>query len=675
MIKKYLSTIFICSNILIYAQESDSIQLSESIINLFQRKTTLLQSTTSSHIISESQMKLNHPERLLESFNTVPGVKMEERSPGSYRLSLRGSTIRSPFGVRNVKIYWDDFILTDATGNAYLNLIEPQFISTIEILKGPQGSEYGVETGGIAILKSANKDEFKVNIGTGSYNQLQENIQWVKTFNNHQLQIGQSHYQSKGYREQSAVKRTSFLLKDRWKYTNSNELNLMLLYTDLNYQTPGGLTLQQMQNNRRQARLATPTLPSALEQNSSIINKTILGGINHIWSLNSNWKNFILLQTSYTDFKNPFISNYEERKEKNFQGRMYFDYEKQVENLKLNTRFGTEMGMNSTNFRNFDNNSGKKGKPQKFDDLNTYQAFYYINQHFEYSSKWFLDLSLNLYTTKFDWNSTFPETEKGEQKFNAKWLPQLGLTYKFNSNLSIRGKIAKGLSSPTTEEVRSSNQDIQQNLNAEYGWNKEVGFRYGFKKWYFELTTFEYHLKDAIVKRQDDRGNDYFINSGGTKQRGIEWNIQSKDFYFNHPIFTKVSIYLAGNIYYFRYDNYKISSADYSNKTIPGISKFSVQNYISLELFKQFEIIWSNYYNSKIFLNDANTVTEKEYLIGNIKVDSKFKLNNSTISIYGGINNIYNTKYSAGYDLNAFGNRFYNPAATTNFYLGTRFTL
>ncbi|MEJ0103149.1 MAG: hypothetical protein WDO19_11585 [Bacteroidota bacterium] len=37
--------------------------------------------------------------------NNTPGVRMEERSPGSYRLNLRGSTLRSPFGVRNVKVY------------------------------------------------------------------------------------------------------------------------------------------------------------------------------------------------------------------------------------------------------------------------------------------------------------------------------------------------------------------------------------------------------------------------------------------------------------------------------------------------------------------------------------------------------------------------------------------
>ena len=671
----YIPVLFLVTSFSSHAQENDSIQLNETIIQTFHRTTPTLETTTSLNSINKHQMQLNHPERLMESFNTVPGVKMEERSPGSYRLSLRGSTIRSPFGVRNVKIYLDDFILTDATGNAYLNLIEPQFLSSIDIMKGPQGGEFGVETGGVAVLKTLKKDGVKASIGTGSYNQFHENINFNKQIGNHHLHLGQSHYQSDSYREQSAINRNSFLLKDQWNYKNENELNLLLLFTDLQYQTPGGLTYNQMQADRRQARLATATLPSAVEQQAGIRNKTFLGGISHLWKINPNWKNFIMLQSSFTDFKNPFISNFEVRKENNFQGRLYFEYEKQLDQIKLNTRFGTELGLNKTSFRNYDNNAGTKGNPQKFDDLQTYSGYYYINQHANIANQWFIDASLSLNTMNYNWETLYPIVESGKKSFQMQWLPQLGVTYKFMNNWSVRGKIAKGISSPTTEEVRSSTQEIQQNLNAEYGWNKEIGIRHSINQWFFEFTAFDFDLKDAIVRRQDENGNDYFINSGGTKQRGIEFQLQSKPFNFDHSIFTKGSFFVSGHLYDFKYNQYKIAKNDYSNNIIPGISKFSIQNSISIELLNKIQVIWSNYFNSMLYLNDANTVEEKEYIIGNILVDTNFKIKKSSLSIYTGVNNLYNSKYSSGYDLNAFGNRFYNPAATINFYFGTRFTL
>ena len=79
---------------------------------------------------------------MLPAVNLVPGVRMEERSPGSFRLSVRGSLLRSPFGVRNIKVYWNDIPFTDAGGNTYFNLVDPNSIRQIEILKGP-GSSWG----------------------------------------------------------------------------------------------------------------------------------------------------------------------------------------------------------------------------------------------------------------------------------------------------------------------------------------------------------------------------------------------------------------------------------------------------------------------------------------------------------------------------------------------------
>ncbi|HAA21484.1 MAG TPA: TonB-dependent receptor, partial [Cytophagales bacterium] len=55
--------------------------------------------------------------------NTLAGVRLEERAPASYRVSIRGSSLRAPFGVRNVKIYWNGIPLTEANNTTALNLL------------------------------------------------------------------------------------------------------------------------------------------------------------------------------------------------------------------------------------------------------------------------------------------------------------------------------------------------------------------------------------------------------------------------------------------------------------------------------------------------------------------------------------------------------------------------
>ena len=77
------------------------------------------------------------PTSLVSAVNTTPGVRMEERSPGSYRFNIRGSSLRSPFGVRNVKVYFNDIPITDPGGHTYLNQLGYYNFNSIEIIKGP----------------------------------------------------------------------------------------------------------------------------------------------------------------------------------------------------------------------------------------------------------------------------------------------------------------------------------------------------------------------------------------------------------------------------------------------------------------------------------------------------------------------------------------------------------
>src|SRR4051812_31607747 len=101
-----------------------SIRLKEVTIAIYPGKPLILHSVASVSTLSEQELKNHSSVSFLPAFNTLAGVRMEERSPGSYRLSIRGSLLRSPFGIRNIKIYMDEFLLTDGGGNTYLNLID-----------------------------------------------------------------------------------------------------------------------------------------------------------------------------------------------------------------------------------------------------------------------------------------------------------------------------------------------------------------------------------------------------------------------------------------------------------------------------------------------------------------------------------------------------------------------
>jgi len=668
----YLLSLFSAS--FFFSQKKDSATLiSEVRIDAYKKATPFITSTKSVSVVSENLMNQSTPERMLESVNQIAGARMEERSPGSYRIALRGSTLRSPFGVRNVKVYLDDFILTDASGNTYFNVISPELIEKMEIYKGPESGDFGAVTGGTVLLQTTASDHLSANLSIGSYGTFSQSFNFSKKVGKHFVEVFQNYYRTDSYREQSAVQRKQIFLKDHYQYSEKASLKAMLLYTDLDYETPGGLTLEQMQADRKQARPATAALPGAKEQDAGIRNKMILAGLSHEFKISPEFSHFILVQGSYVDFENPFITNFENRFEKNFALRTHLNYEKSRNGFYLAYRLGFEGGMNDITVKNFDNNKGTEGDPQNFDQLKNVSGFYFLSQKLNIGEKLFTDISVSLNSNSYQWERRYPQVENGDVRFKNQWLPNFGVTYVFEKGFSVRGKIGKGNSAPTNEEIRSSNQEFNTDLSPEYGWNKEIGLRKQFGNFIFlEGSYFDFRMKDAIVRRQNEAGQEYFVNQGETAQKGIEFLVESKKIDLKNRFLSNLKFRFSGSFYHFTFENYRQVDKDFSGNDLTGVPKTSINSLLNFTLFKNLTVDWSHFYVSEMPLNDANTVLSDASFVGNIRFGFPLAFEKTRVNLSLQIQNLYNTDYVSGFDINAFGNRFYNPAAKRNFIFGVR---
>ncbi|MFN4362799.1 TonB-dependent receptor [Chryseobacterium hispalense] len=656
------------------AQKKDSAELiSEVRIDAYKKPAAFISSTKSVSVVSENILNQNTPERMLESINQIAGARMEERSPGSYRISLRGSTLRSPFGVRNVKVYLDDFIFSDASGNTYFNVISPELIKKMEIYKGPESGDYGAVTGGTVLLKTSDSEKTSANLSLGSYSTFNQSFDFSKQLGKHFIEIFQNYYQTDSYREQSKVVRKQVFLKDNFQYSERGKLKAMILYADLDYQTPGGLTLEQMQLNRKQARPATKTVPGAEDQDAGIRNKMILAGLSNEYRFNSDFSHFIMIQGSYVDFENPFITNFENRFEKNFALRTHLNYEKNWDHIALAYRLGFEGGINDILIKNYDNNRGVEGNPQNFDKIKNTSGFYFLSQKLNIDEKLFTDISLSLNSNAYDWERLFPRNENGKTRFKNQWLPNFGLSYLFAKGFSVRAKIGKGNSAPTNEEIRASDQQFNTSLRPEYGWNKEIGIRKQFgNSLFIEGSYFDFRMKDAIVRRQNEAGQEFFVNSGATVQKGLEVLLESKSFNLKNDIFNYFKFRFSGSFYQFTFEDYRQNDNDFSGNDLTGVPQTTANSLINFILFKKLSVDYSHFYTSKIPLNDANSVWSEPSVVGNIQLRFPFELDRTRLNIFLQIQNLYNEDYVSGFDINAFGNRYYNPAPKRNFVFGVK---
>lgn len=675
----------------VYGQKKDSIskvkplELESVDIIAYFSKQAILKLTASAQFISSSQLETQQTTTLLPALNTVAGIRMEERSPGSYRLAMRGSLIRSPFGIRNLKIYIDEFPLTDAGGNTYLNLIDPASLSSLHILKGPDGSLYGANSGGVIRMQpngfDINQNQSSLLFSGGSFGLFQEQLSVQRKINKqYSFSVDQSYTRSDGYRDHTALDKKTLQTVHKWKYSENNEFRFLILYTDLEYQTPGGLTKNQMLENPKMSRPASGSNPSAKEQNAGIYNQTFFGGLAHNAQINDRLTQTISIFGSYTDFENPFITNYEFRTEKNLGLRTYLSYEDKInENIQFQMQLGLEGQKGWNSIENNDNNQGEVGAPQAKDNLNNTRNSYFYRAMLNLYKRWTIEASVGLNQVKIDYVTHFPviPNPEGQTSFRNIWMPRIATSYILTDGLAIRGSISKGYSPPTIAEIRSSDNTINTELDAETGINYEVGLHYETDRRRFmaDLSLYNYNMDNGIVRQVNADGNEFFINAGEIKQNGIEATIWAYIIASQKDRFIKsLRLKSALTYHHYRFGNYKVNENDFSQNKVTAVPDWVLSNTLYFTFPKALGLNISHNYTSTMSLNDANTVYSEAFNL--IQIKGNWNITNSTqIGFFAGIDNLLNESYSLGNDINAYGNRYFNPAASRNYFGGIKLKL
>lgn len=654
-------------------------KLEEVVIRQYLSTQPLLRTTGAVAVLNKPVLERQPNSSLLAALNTISGVRMEERSPGSYRLSIRGSLLRSPFGIRNIKIYMDEFPLTDAGGSSYLNALDLSGIGNIQILKGPQSSLYGANSGGVILIapNTAETDstQLALNLTGGSFGLFRAYMNLNKRWKKYNFSLSQSYQRSDGYRNHSGMERKYFQLHQKWDYSNKAYLTALLFYSDLHYETPGGLTAPQYELDPKSSRPAAGIIRSADEQKAGIYSKTFYAGLKNSWQINRQFKHVLSAFTSYTDFKNPFLTNYEHRKEFTFGIRTYVEYFKKLEDITWKLNLGLEASKTASNIVNTDNNYGIPGTLQASDKLNAITDFSYAHLNVDIFRKFSLELSVSGNLYQYGYQSRAPVvTAKKKQSIELQFMPRAAISYLLTKNLSLRASLSRGYSPPTLTEIRASDNVINISLQPESGWNYETGLRYESenKRITLDLNSFYYQLKNAIVRRLNENATEYFINAGGTKQWGLETSISAIVIKSNtSSAIRSLLINSAYTLSRFKFNNYMDRNLDLSGKDLTGVPKNVIVTSIDIQLPKGFYIFLQHNYTSKIPLTDANTVYAKDYHLIQSKIGCKeISIAKLPIDIFAGADNLLNQKYSLGNDLNAAGGKYFNAAATRNFYAG-----
>ncbi|ADB37808.1 TonB-dependent receptor [Spirosoma linguale] len=669
----------------------DTLQLNEVVVRGYATNRRLLETPASIGLLSRRDLnqRFGTP-TLVPALNTLPGVRADERSPGSYRLSIRGSAIRSPFGVRNIKTYWNELPLTDAGGNTPLNALDVRALGRIEVIKGPSGSLYGAGTGGTVLFSGlgvpAGQTSVEVSALGGSYGLYGNGISVQTGKNNSAISLNYNHLQSDGYRDQSAVVRDNLSLVGSFNVSPKRTISVLALYSDLHYQTPGGLNEAQFRANPRASRFATATLPSSAAQQAGIYQKVGYLGFSHEYRWNDRIQNTTVIYGSTTDFANPFITNYEKRTDQGIGGRTVTQIRFPNGPVPTVVTVGAEYLRNFTVDRNFGNRGGIADTIQTDEELIARQSTVFLQSETELPARFRLTAGLSRNDIRYGFTRFSTRAAGGApaipltRNFTPVWLPRVALLRTFGQNVSAFVSISTGYSAPSTQEVRPSAGGFNTTLNAERGTSYEVGLRGSAlrNRLRFDVAAYQFRLTETIVRRSDAAGAEFFVNAGRTDQRGLEAQL-SYDFlspaYYTSPtaFFSLVRIWNSLTLTEYRFRDYKQGTADLSNNKVPGVAPTTNVTGIDAETKAGIYAHVTYQFLSPFYLNDANTVLADPTQLLQATLGFRHSLGkNWTIDIYASGDNLLDRTYSLGYDLNAVGNRYYNAAPARNGVGGVR---
>jgi iron complex outermembrane receptor protein len=656
------------------------LKLTPAVMNLgavtvtaFESERPLLQQSAAVVQVTERDFGRFNEISPVNAFNQKAGVRIEERAPASYRVSIRGSSLRSPFGVRNVKVYWNEVPFTAPDGTTALNLLDLANVRSSQVVKGPSGSIYGAGNGGaISLFSQPNISGNRVSADflAGDFGLSKYRLSLSQQVGDGGIEASFVSQKSDGYREHSAVDRQVVQLGGFFPLSDKQEIRTQLLVSDLDYQIPGALNADQLAADPTQAR------PGSVAQNSSISQQALLLSLGHLYRFSEKASNNTTVYLNTNDFENPFILDYKKELGFGYGLRTKFIYDGKLAGKSFRLVAGGEYQNSLTNAQNFGNREGVADTVRFADKLRAYQGFLFQQAEWNLTEEllFTLGLSENFSGYEIDRQIDASGGATGLQKrtFDPEIVPRVALNYRLNSFSSVYGSVSGGFSPPTIDEVRTNEGSVNLDLEAEKGTNFELGYRLGKEKINLELIAYYLKLDQTITTYTNENGVVLFRNAGSTDQKGIEASVDYALLRNGSGFFKDLLLGTAYTGQFFTFKDYRKQDNDFSGNDLTGVPPNNLVSRLDVRSRPGIYFNLTHQFTDEIPLNDANTVFQDSYNLVNLRFGWVKNLGQWDMELFAGVDNLLDESYSLGNDLNAFGGRYYQPAPTRNWYGGVK---
>ncbi|NGP76470.1 TonB-dependent receptor [Balneolaceae bacterium YR4-1] len=593
----------------------------------------------------------------------LPGIWVNDRENYSLgeRITIRGVGWRTSFGVRGIQVIMDGIPLTVADGQTMLNPVDPSFVNKLELIRGPASTFWGNSSGGVLHISTFQSQQESPTLSlrstAGSYNLFKQDVQYSGSFGSHSVSAYSSYLSQNGFRDHSSVKLSRSGLKGSVDLNNKSRLEYVGAFVAMpEAKNPSSLTKEDALNSPKMAN------PSSITNDAG---KQVYQGQLGLNYYRDSSLGFITLTGYgiYRDLTNPLPFAVIDLNR--WAGGLRGTLEKSFDNLNIN--FGFDSKIQSDDRSEFENNTGIRG------NITLEQLEQVTNQALFVTSDVELGNWKLLAGLRYDWLTFSVDSasvsQTNSRTFNA-LSPSIGVTYRSNTNKWF-ANFSTSFEAPTTTELVNSPEGgsgFNPNLEPERTLGVEIGTkgRTADNILGYELTLYRMWITDILFPYQlQANGPTFYRNQGNTIHNGIETRITL------NPIdalqFNATYNYIHATFQGEDTD----SGSSIEDNDVPGIPDHRLNASISYQ-YKSIlgELTYS--YVSQYFADNLNTAENNAYNTLDAKISLARPLGDRFYRLqpFLNVNNIFNERYNGSIVPNAFGNRYFEPAAGRNFQFG-----
>lgn len=598
-----------------------------------------------------------------ESMESLPGVILRQANgPRDFSMAIRGSGVKTSFAVRDIKMYEDGFIQTQSDGLSRLDIHDPWFMRSVEVLRGASSSLYdNYALGGMVHFRTRRGSDingFETFLSGGSYGYHKEAFAVGQETEHLDISMFASNVQEDGYIRNSGYKTQTLNINMRFKIDDKQNFYFKAISNWLDSRVPTRLTQAQFIADDRQVGGTGATTADRLHQ-QRVDRRTIVGGM-YERQLNAN--TVLTVEADY-DVKdiNQTFNQISDNINPNYKHYTDLRHDGRLGDMPLKSYvgfFANSMEQEGQTFENLADGQGTRGLLLQNNRGNIRNIGARFREELEFVPKWTLAAGLgfeqsHLSIETINYTGGAVATRPNAHRDFTNLAPEASLTWKPAEGYRHWVRASTGYGLPTFAQLTrdpvtglpGSNFDLkpQKNLNTEIGTESSLT-----KNLKVQLVGFWVFFKDEIITQTISGSNTTSVNASSSEYRGIEAA------YDWRPV---SGLRLSG-----AYTHTDARYVNFSDRTAAGFlvrDGKKVANVPTDVLNSKVEYehaasgwggwVEGSYYNS-YFLNNNNTFGIPAYMIGNVNIHKNVELKNSWFrfaKFYLELDNIGDKKYAA----------------------------